>query len=192
MKQNGLFTKKTAQAVLKALSFLPAVLMMCMIFGFSAQDSRSSGQLSSQVTVRLVSAWEAFLERGWTSGQIAQYALLLERYIRKAAHMTEYCLLAMTVTIPLLYVYRKWGRRLLPAVGLFCVAFACLDEFHQLFVPGRAAALQDVCFDAVGSLIGICVSHIPGEIRKRLRRCSRSGRSVPLPGGRPGPERRGL
>ena len=159
MKKHGFFSNKT----------IPAIIMMCLIFGFSAQDSQASGQLSSHVTVRLVSACESLLDRGWSAGQIAQYALFLEHYIRKAAHMTEYFLLAAALSLPLLYVYRPGIRHLAPAVWLFCILFACMDEFHQLFVPGRAASLGDVCFDAAGSLIGVCVSRLPGRRSKGRR-----------------------
>ncbi|MBS6560802.1 MAG: VanZ family protein, partial [Clostridiales bacterium] len=36
---------------------------------------------------------------------------------------------------------------------LFTVCFAMTDEFHQLFISGRAGQITDVGIDALGSLI---------------------------------------
>lgn len=140
--------------------------MMCLIFGFSAQDAQASGQLSNQVTVKLVEACESVFARGWSDLQIFQYALLLEHTVRKIAHMAEYFLLAVTVALPL-YGYRLRGWRLILATTLFCTAFACLDEYHQAFVPGRSPALRDVCIDFTGSLAGVCVARFLCFLGKR-------------------------
>jgi len=37
---------------------------------------------------------------------------------------------------------------------LLCVAFGCLDEFHQSFVPGRSVSAGDVVADLIGGIIG--------------------------------------
>ena len=44
--------------------------------------------------------------------------------------MTEYCLLAICVSLPL-YVYGLRGFALTFLAGILCVAFAASDEFHQ-------------------------------------------------------------
>ena len=75
-------------------------------------------------------------------------------YVRKAAHMTEYFLLAIAVSFPL-YVYRVRGFWLFLLAGIICVGFAGLDEYHQSFVSGRSPSVRDVCIDSSGALIGI-------------------------------------
>ena len=157
MKYLKLFLKKLFRYLLKPLSFLPAILMMSFIFGFSAQDGTASSQVSGAVTTEIVEFADRLLDKGWDMQQISHYAQRLEHYVRKAAHMTEYFLLAITVVFPL-YVYRLRGFRLVLAAGLFCVLFACLDEYHQSFVPGRSPAVRDIFIDASGSLIGIYVT----------------------------------
>ncbi|UYJ41604.1 MAG: VanZ family protein [Lachnospiraceae bacterium] len=34
---------------------------------------------------------------------------------------------------------------------MIAVLYACTDEYHQLFVPGRSGQLRDVMIDAVGA-----------------------------------------
>ncbi len=171
---------KMIRFCIKPLSFLPAIFMMCLIFGFSAQDAQASGQLSNQVTVKLVEACESVFARGWSDLEITQYALMLEHAIRKAAHMAEYFILAVTVALPL-YGCRLRGWRPALAAAVFCTAFACLDEYHQSFVPGRFPSLRDVCIDAAGSLAGVCAANLLRMLGERVfsralsRRVSRTG-----------------
>lgn len=68
--------------------------------------------------------------------------------------MTEYCILAICISFPL-YVYGLRGFWLFIFAGLFCVAFACTDEFHQSFVAGRGPSKTDVAIDSMGALFGI-------------------------------------
>ncbi len=159
MKYFGLFLKKLLRYLLKPLSFLPALLMMYIIFNFSAQNGNLSGQLSSTVTTDLVELCGDIFDRGWNAQQIVYYAGIMEHYVRKAAHMTEYFLLAVTVAFPL-YVYRLRGWKLVISAGLFCMGFAGMDEWHQSFVPGRTPAVRDVFIDTAGSLAGIYVTRI--------------------------------
>lgn len=71
-----------------------------------------------------------------TAQEEAQYIQKIQHPVRKLAHMTEYFLLAVSVSFPL-YVYGVRGIWLLLLAGGFCVGFAALDEYHQSFVAGR-------------------------------------------------------
>lgn len=159
MKYFRLFLKKLLRCLLKPLSFLPALMMMYLIFNFSAQSGDVSGQLSGSVTSDLVAFCGRLFGQGWDAQQILHYAGLLEHYVRKAAHVTEYFLLAVTIAFPL-YVYRVRGWKLVLSAGLFCMGFAGLDEWHQSFVPGRSPAFRDVLIDTAGSLAGIYATRI--------------------------------
>ena len=64
MKYFLLFLKKLLRYLLKPLSFLPALLMMYLIFNFSAQSGDVSGQLSGSVTTELVELCGDLLDRG--------------------------------------------------------------------------------------------------------------------------------
>ena len=47
------------------------------------------------------------------------------------------------------------------------VAYAATDEYHQLFVPGRSADINDVYADALGAAAGIVVCWAWGIISRR-------------------------
>ena len=65
--------KTFLRALLKPFSFVPALMMMYLIFSFSAQDGTASGNLSYKVSEIIVeSANEAF-ELEWSDDQIDYY-----------------------------------------------------------------------------------------------------------------------
>lgn len=140
--------------LLKPLSFVPALLMMYIIFSFSAQTGEISGNLSYQISYDIVEIKSDILSENKSSDQLAHEADGIHYYVRKAAHMTEYFLLAIAISFPL-YVYGVRGIWLMILAGIVCVGFAGLDEYHQSFVDSRTPAVKDVGIDSIGAFIGI-------------------------------------
>ncbi len=146
--------KAFLRALLKPFSFLPAIFMMYLIFSFSSQSGTVSGNLSYRVSEIIVeSANEAF-DLHWSGSDMDYYIERIHYPVRKLAHMTEYFLLAVCVSFPL-YVYGLRGIALTILAGGFCVACACLDEYHQSFVAGRGPSRKDVGIDSIGVLAGV-------------------------------------
>ncbi len=144
---------------LKPLSFLPALAMMYVIYGFSAQDAGTSGNLSRVVSVKIVEVGNDILNKGLDEMQIEQYAYQIEHPVRKLAHMTEYFMLAVTVSFPF-YVYGLRSFPLMLVAGIICDAFAAGDEHHQSFVAGRGPSVKDVGIDSIEIFLGILTVQI--------------------------------
>ncbi len=161
-----LFIKKFLRYILKPLSFLPALFMMYFIFSFSSQNGTESGSLSYEVSKLIVLAYNKLLAKGYDNMTLNELIALIHPYVRKTAHVTEYFCLAASVAFPL-YVYRLRGFALTLVAGAFCVAFACLDEYHQTFVAGRVGTIRDVYIDSIGILIGIIAVRIVGFIGRK-------------------------
>ena len=165
---------KTIKAVcFKLLSFIPTILLLLLIFGFSAQDGETSGSLSFEISMFLVKLVSPLLPVSNTEATLLEYAEQLHLYVRKAAHMTEYFLLALSLQLPLAAWFPRlsfWKTRIV--TGFFCtVVFAALDEFHQTFVPGRSGNVTDVCIDSVGALAAsICLYVVFLLRQKKLAR----------------------
>ncbi|MBD3420833.1 MAG: hypothetical protein GF398_12005 [Chitinivibrionales bacterium] len=83
----------------------------------------------------------------------------------KLAHIFEYCVLAV-LSGRLLQWYRiAEPRQSLAILGCGTV-FAALDEVHQLFIPNRSCAWQDLVADIAGIILGLIIFRI--AIRKRM------------------------
>lgn len=84
----------------------------------------------------------------------AATATLLEIHhvIRKCAHFTEYFILSLLV-LRGVRAGRNGARIAWALAAIAIVAFyASLDEFHQIFVPGRTPAVTDVLLDTIGAI----------------------------------------
>jgi VanZ family protein len=84
--------------------------------------------------------------------------LAIHFFIRKAAHVTEYGILA-------LLFFRAWRGTILDrwtaawarhTLGT-CLAVATLDEFHQGMEASRGSAVSDVLLDMSGVLLALCL-----------------------------------
>lgn len=76
--------------------------------------------------------------------------------------MFEYCMLGIT---SMLFMRELFIKRLgTPAAPLtawgFSFLYACSDELHQYFVPGRSAKFADVMVDSVGFTLGVAAVYI--------------------------------
>lgn len=75
--------------------------------------------------------------------------------IRKLAHFTEFAILSLLFT----YVYKNKGFKRYYLLSLIhCVLTALIDEFIQIFVPGRAGLITDVLIDSSGVIFGLLIS----------------------------------
>lgn len=74
--------------------------------------------------------------------------------VRKCAHMSEYAIL-------LLLIYKSYPKLSIAFITTFI--YACSDEFHQLFIPGRAGLFQDVIIDCTGALIMLLIIYIKNK-----------------------------
>lgn len=79
--------------------------------------------------------------------------------VKKSGHMLGYALLALA------YRHALRGRGRL--AWLLAVLYACTDELHQRFVPGRGASVLDVGIDAVGA--GLALWWVTHRIPARSR-----------------------
>ena len=86
----------------------------------------------------------------------------LNRIVRKLAHLTEFTILG-GVLYTILRRYITYGTAI-KTIGLGML-IAGLDEFIQLFSPGRSSQASDILIDTVGVVIGILVVKLVHYIR---------------------------
>ena len=127
--------------LLKIFIWIPAVICAVMIFGFSGQNGENSGNLSRKAAGVIVDIADSvhLVDVRWNGRQE-----LIDK-----------------IELPGV----SW--QLVRFISFFATAaFACSDEFHQLYVPGRNGCVTDVLIDCVGILIGIIICSIADRRKK--------------------------
>ena len=149
-----------------AVSLLAVIVVAVMIFVFSAQDGDTSSKLSGSISEWLVRR----LAPDFGDMSPADQQRLMQQahhLVRKAAHFSEYALLALTLVIYLHYILER--RPAIMALYAWAIAtlYACTDELHQMFVSSRGPALTDVLIDSGGALVGALVCLCLLTLRKK-------------------------
>ncbi|EGC01153.1 MULTISPECIES: VanZ family protein [Ruminococcus] len=130
-------------------------VMCIVIFVFSGFPGHDSTEQSGGIVDALIRVLVDDLETK-SPDEIHGMKEMLTIFVRKGAHFTEYALLACLAFSAFLRL-KKRGLRWLAAVGFTCF-YACTDELHQTFVPGRAGMVKDVILDTCGGVFGAVIA----------------------------------
>lgn len=85
--------------------------------------------------------------------------------VRKTAHFTEYFILYF-LSINVMKCYLNIKNAIFYSF-IFSFFYACTDEIHQYFIPGRAMAFRDVLIDSAGALLAMIIVSIKIKINKK-------------------------
>lgn len=145
----------------KVIKGLIVVLCMLSIFLFSTDNSRESTSKSNRVILGITNLFHKDLSDKEKEKIIDMFFVP----IRKMAHFGIYLVLG----ISLISFLREFSIPILKLLLLsifLAFLYACSDEIHQLFVPGRSGQFSDVLLDTLGASVGIFIYYL--LFRKRL------------------------
>ena len=130
--------------------WLPIVIWLGVIF-FASTDL-----MSAEHTSRIIAPFLRWLWPDISPEAIAQ----VQFFVRKAAHLTEYAILAMLWWRGIVGGKNAERKMVILFVNVWLAAtlVAALDEYHQSFVPSRGAAWGDVLIDSGGAIFGFLIS----------------------------------
>jgi VanZ family protein len=143
----------------KHIDWILVIGWMILIFMFSSQ----AGEVSKENNKFVIYVFNLL---GLDLNSI--FGVLSDFIVRKAAHFTEYFILYVLL-------YRAMNTKKDVGIKVFIEAiiivflYACSDEFHQAFVPGRGPAFRDVLVDTCGGLTAFLIMYI---FRIRKKSCS--------------------
>ena len=105
------------------------------------------------------------------SGGMSKWLVNTEIDLRKYAHMAEYAALAVSSALFFreLLLEKRYPVRAVGCSLVFSVLYACSDEYHQTFVPGRSGEIRDVFVDLAGVLFGLVLVFLVCMSRKELK-----------------------
>lgn len=128
------------------------IVWMGFIFYMSSRNGEQSSGMSDTICYLI---GMVFIKdfRFYPNEKKAHFISEISLYVRKMAHMAEYCLLMILV----MNSFRAFDRKEKKYTALslvICIFYAISDEAHQGYVGGRSPQIRDVCIDIVGSLTG--------------------------------------
>lgn len=147
------------------LLFVLLIFQMIFIFVMSSFGPDSSNAQSGSI-VQVISH---FLPKS------NAYDLVF--LVRKTAHFIEYAILGLLFYLNIKSFtsdsnHIEHPRQALASIPILAVLasalYACTDEFHQLFVPGRSGQLFDVFVDTLGALTGILLVILILKIKSKI------------------------
>ena len=126
------------------ISLILIALWMLVIFLMSSEVAGTSSARSDEI-VRTIQ-----------SIGVSAPADLLTFLVRKAAHISAYFILGILI-FNLLKEYNLGVKKMIFISIAIAMLYACSDEIHQMFVPGRSGEVRDVLIDAAGAAVGVVV-----------------------------------
>lgn len=137
------------------LAWVPVAIMCIAIFLFS-QDA-NSGRHSEEVLRWLLEL------AGVYSGHLLA---VLNGPFRKLAHVIVYFLLGGMSYRGFAYGKIGFARGAAIRSLLFSFVYACTDEYHQSWIPGRGPSPRDVMLDTAAALVAIVLMWLFTRTRK--------------------------
>jgi len=140
---------------IRLFCFLPALLLMILIFSLSAEPAYESSQTSSGVIKFFFDSFYPDFES--ISPEIQTNMIEnMQFFARKTAHFLIYTALGFCVLFAFLPYNMKTSIKTVVSI-MIAFLYAVSDEVHQYFIPGRACQLRDVIIDFAGIIFGILI-----------------------------------
>lgn len=136
----------------RGIKLILVIIWMGVIFMFSSDTAKESTKKSDGVIIKTI---EVIFQRKLDDTEKEKYTKYFIVPVRKTAHFFVYFVLGILV-FNYLSSFALDKKMLLLSI-LICFLYACSDEVHQLFVPGRSGEIKDVLLDSLGSISGILI-----------------------------------
>ena len=151
----------------KIILWMLVILWAAVIFSFSAQPATQSDKSSMSFTKKIVRILD--VTNSLSEKELDTIADNLNHFVRKGAHFCAYALLSVLIYVLLKEYGFKTTHAMIFAVSLSGL-YACSDEFHQTFVPGRSGEMRDVGIDTLGAFSGVLFFYLCSYVIKRIRK----------------------
>lgn len=147
----------------RIIKLVLVVIWMILIFSFSNDNGQISTKKSDSFIIKIV---ETICDAELSNAKKDKLTNYLVKPVRKVAHLGIYFILGILIFNFILEFIPIGYRSILLSLGISFI-YACSDEVHQAFIPGRSGMFSDVVLDTIGASIGILVFVIV------VRMCSR-------------------
>lgn len=151
--------------IIRVILIIALIGTFSIIFGFSNQDSKTSGEMSQKITDFVIKFIPSIQQT--EENQKEEIIDRIESVIRKIAHFSIYTLVGFLL-MSLMSTYKMKEIDQIGTSLIIGVIYASTDEIHQAFIPGRGPQITDVMLDSLGVLTGIFIAILLLEIFRKI------------------------
>lgn len=143
----------------KVFKYILVIAWMVIIFKFSSDPGEISDGKSGLI-IEVINSLGINISN--TLGSVTNFA------IRKMGHIGEYFIL----TLLLIWALKEHFKveKVYCTSILITFLYACSDEIHQLFVPGRAGRFSDVLIDLFGGILAVFIIKVFNNLKGKMKR----------------------
>ena len=148
----------------KSKYIILTIIWMGFIFCMSNQPANISKELSQNI--------EKLLNSTPIIGNILSDILNSANsqfIVRKSAHIILFCFLSVLCFIVIYEIKKNVKISTVVSFGITFI-YACIDEIHQLFIPGRGSQIKDVLIDSIGAIIGLIVINLIFMLKNKSKK----------------------
>lgn len=143
------------------------VLSLSFIFFNSSQDGNKSNLRSNNFIEKIVTVVEENNDYIHINQKVHINMKEFNLVIRKFAHGFEFAMLSI-ILFNCFYLFSKNKNKNIKYILILILLFAMMDEFLQLYIPGRNSSVKDVIIDFIGGCFGIIIIKILNYIKFNL------------------------
>ena len=140
---------------LRVVFIILIIIWAISVFNLSNQAGNESGGLSTKITSLFLKSEDRIN--------------IVEPYVRKIAHLSEYTLGGILFMGLFLTYNWKEHNKIIFSI-LIGILYAITDEFHQLFVQDRSGSFFDIIIDSIGVALGVFIMLFISKILEKIKK----------------------
>ena len=144
---------------MKKIFIILCIFWMGFIAYNTSQTGESSNNTSVFITEGIINKTQSVINNSNNSSIIRNdndFIKKLNKYIRKFAHGFEFLVLALLI-FSALKSFNIKNRECIIYTLFIVLLYAVIDEYRQLYIPGRTSSVRDIVIDFIGGIGGVII-----------------------------------
>ena len=148
---------------MKKIFIIFCIFWMGFIAYNTSQTGESSNNTSVFITEGIINKTQSVINNNVNNSDNSiitrnddEFIKKLNKYIRKFAHGFEFLVLALIVFLTLKSFNIK-SRECIIYTLFIVLLYAVIDEYRQLYIPGRNSSVRDIVIDFIGGIVGVII-----------------------------------
>lgn len=148
---------------MKKIFIILCIFWMGFIAYNTSQTGESSNNTSVSITEGIINKTQVVINNNVNNSDSSiiirnddDFIKKLNIYIRKFAHGFEFLVLALIIFLTLKSFNIK-NRECIIYTLFIVLLYAVIDEYRQLYIPGRTSSVRDIVIDFIGGIVGVVI-----------------------------------